>query len=260
MSSKLITVNSFVKVSFLCDFEMSTTKMCDRDALSFLMKFDFGKYKVSSLIGDTSLNSVYQVNPLASIVNSVVTTHLSDGSAGLVVTVEDYNINTHVEPEFKLPWVSIAESVAVSTLKTNFCNLKLIKLSDNSTYTFKGDVPTFATQILCESYGSSKAAYAGFEDTYRQLLELYIALVEKAGASCLGLPNIMPNMYTIHTEVGDVTVYRDIRFSKYGDTTHTVHMPWKSFAIRVCFKGTEDLQEWIYKELIEALWVELDIY
>lgn len=159
---------------------MNPTKMCDRDALSFLMKFDFGKYKVSSLIDDTGLSSVYQVNPLANIVNSVVTTHLSDGSAGLVVTVDDYNINTHVEPEFKLPWVNVAEPVTVSTLETNFCSLKLIKSSDNSTYTFKGSVPTFATQILCESYGTAKAAYAGFEDTYRQLLELYIALVEKS--------------------------------------------------------------------------------
>ena len=260
MSSKLITVNSFVKVSFLCDFEMKPTELRDGDALSFLMRYDFGKYRVSSLLGDTSLNSVYQVNPLASIVNSVVITHLNDGSAGLVVSVDDYNVDTDVNIEFKLPWANVAESAVVSILKTNFCNLKLIKSSDNNTYTFKGDVPTFATQILCESYGSAKAAYTGFEDTYRQLLELYLALVEKAGASCFGLPCPMPDMHTIHTEVGDVTVYKDYRLSKYGSTSYTVHMPWKSFAIRACFKGTEDLQEWIYKELIEALWVELDIY
>lgn len=35
MSSKLVTVNSFVKVSFLCDFEMNLTKMCDGGCSQF---------------------------------------------------------------------------------------------------------------------------------------------------------------------------------------------------------------------------------
>ena len=91
MSSKLITINSFVRVSFLSDFEMNHTELRDGDALSFLMRYDLGKYRIPSLLGDTDLNSVYQVNPLASIINSIVTTHLNDGSVGLVVSVNDYN-------------------------------------------------------------------------------------------------------------------------------------------------------------------------
>lgn len=260
MSSKLVTVNSFVKVSFLCDFEMNPTKMCDGDALSFLMRFDFGKNRVSSLIDDTGLNSVYQADPLVRLVNAVVASHLNDGNAGLVVTVDDYNTDANVKPELKLPWVNLVEFAAVSGLSTNFCKLKLFKSPDDGTFIVKGSAPSFMTEHLRTSYGSAEAACTGFENTYRELLELYIALVEKAGAGCIGLPDTMPDVYTVHAEVGDVTIYRDDRSSKHGAMTHTVHMPWKSFAVRACFKGIGDLQEWIYKELIEALWVELDIY
>ena len=260
MSSKLITVNSFVKVSFLCDFEMKPTELRDGDALSFLKRYDFGKYGTSSLLGDTNLNSVYQVNPLASLINSVVATHLYDGSAGLVVTVDDYNVDTDVNIEFKLPWVNVAESAVVSILKTNFCNLELIKSPDNNTYTFKGSVPTFAAQILRESYGSAKAAYTGFEDTYRQLLESCLALVEKERVSCFGLPYLMPDMRVIPTEVGDVAVYNDYGLSKYGSMSYTVHMPWKTVGVQVHFNDINDLQIWICKELIEVLRAELDIY
>ena len=260
MSSKLVTVNSFVRVSFLCDFEMNPAKMMGGDALRFLMKFDLGKYKVSSLIGDTCLNSVYQVNPLDKIINSIVNTHLNDGNAGLVVTVDDYNTDTNVKPEFKLPWVNIVEFAAVPSLSTRFCKLKLFKSPDGGTFMLKGSAPSFMTEHLRTSYGSADDVCTEFEDIYRQLLEVYIALVEKAGASCLGLPNIMPDVYTIHTEVGDVTIYRHDRSTKYGSMTHTVHMPWKSLAVRACFKGTEDLQEWIYTRLLEDLRVELAIY
>ena len=260
MSSKLITVNSFVKVSFLCDFEMNPTKMCDGDALSFLMKFDFGKYRVSSLIDDTGLNSAYQVDPLVRIVNAVVASHLNDGNAGLVVTVDDYNTDANVKPELKLPWVNLVEFAAVSGLSTNFCKLKLFKSPDDGTFMIKGVVPRLIAESMRTSYGSAEAACTGFERDYRRSLESYVSMLEKAGASCIGLPNLMPNVYTIHTEVGDVTIYRDDRTSKYGSTTHTIHMPWRPLAVRMCFKGTEDLQEWVYKELLEALWVELDIY
>ena len=260
MSSKLVTVNSFVKVSFLCDFEMNPTKMCDGDALSFLMRFDFGKYRVSSLIGDAGLNSVYQADPLVRLVNAVVASHLNDGSAGLEVSVDDHNTDTDAKPEFKLPWVNIVEFAAVSSLSTNFCNLKLLKSPDGGTFIVKGVAPSFMTEYLRTSFGSAKAACTGFEYEYRRSLESYVSLLEKARAGCIGLPDTMPDVYTVHTEVGDVSIYRDDRLSKYGAMTHTIHMPWKSFAVRACFKGTEDLQEWIYKELIEALWVELDIY
>ena len=91
MSSKLITINSFVRVSFLSDFEMNHTELRDEDALNFLMRYDLGRYRIPSLLGDTDLNSVYQVNPLASIINSIVITHLNDESADLVVSVNDYN-------------------------------------------------------------------------------------------------------------------------------------------------------------------------
>ena len=260
MSSKLVTVNSFVRVSFLCDFEMSTTKMCGMDALSFLMKFDLGKYKASSFIDDNDLNSVYQVNPLDKIINSIVITHLNDGNAGLVVTVGDYNTDTDVKPELKLPWVNIAEFAAVSGLSTNFCKLKLFKSPDGGTFMIKGDAPRLMAEFLRTAYGSAKDVCTEFEYKYQRSLESYVSMLEKAGASCIGLPDTLPDVYTVHTEVGDITIYRDDRTTKHGSMTHTVHMPWKSFAVRACFKGTEDLQEWIYKELIEALRVELDIY
>ena len=260
MSSKLITVNSFVNVSFLCDFEMMPVKLYDGDALSFLMKLDLDKYSLSSLTGSTRLNSVYQETPIAKLVNSIVATHLNEGSSGLTVDVSDYSLDTEAKPEFKLPWVNLAELVAVSSLKTNFCNLKLFKAPDDSTFTFKGVVPSFATHILRESYGSAKAAYTGFDDAYRRSLELYTSLIEKAGASCIGLPDILPDMYTIHTEVGDIVVYQDYRLSKYGSTSHTVHMPWESLAVRKHFNDVSDLQDWLYQELMEVLWVELDIY
>ena len=260
MASKLVTINSFVSVSFLCDFETESTKMSGRNALNFLMGFDPGKYNISSFIGDTHLNSIYQVEPLLKLINSVVISHLDAGVSGLTVAVDDYNVDTCVKLDFKLPWVSLDEPVAVSSLRTSFCNLKLFKSSDGNMYTFKGDVPSFATTTLRESYESVQAAYTGFEDMYCRMLESYVSLIEKAGASCFGLPDPMPDIHTTHTDVGDVTVYNDYRLSKYGATTHTVHMSWRPTATRMNFNGVSDLQSWLHKELIEDLWVESDFY
>ena len=259
MSSKLITINSFVNVSFLCDFEMLPVKLSDSDALSFLMKLDLGKYSLSSLTGSMRLNSVYQETPVAKLVNAIVATHINEGSSGLTVDVSDYSLDTEAKPVFKLPWVNLAEFAEVSSLRTNFCNLKLLKLPDGDTFILKGDAPRFMAGYLRISHGSAKDICTQFEDKYKRSLEAYEAMLKEAGDSCIGLPDTMPDVYTVHTKVGDVIIYRDDRLSRYGSTTHTIHMPWKSIEVRACFKGTKDLQEWVYKELLEALWMELGI-
>ena len=260
MSSKLITVNSFVNVSFLCDFETMPVKLSDSDALSFLMKLDLGKYSLSSLTGSMRLNSVYQETPVAKLVTAIIVTHINEGSLGLTVDVSDYSLGTEAKPVFKLPWVNPVEFAAVSSLRTNFCNLKLLKLPDGDTFILKGDAPRFMAGYLRISHGSAKDICTQFEDKYKRSLEAYEAMLKEAGASCIGLPDTMPDVYTVHTEVGDVTIYRDDRSSKHGSTTHTIHMPWKSLAVRACCKSTEDLQKWVYEELLEALWLELCIF
>ena len=90
MKSKLITVNSFVKMSFLCNCEMESYKAIDEDALRFLMQLDVGKLNLSSLVDNTHLNSVYQEVPVAKLLNSIIATHLNIGSYGLSVSVDDY--------------------------------------------------------------------------------------------------------------------------------------------------------------------------
>ena len=259
MSSKLITINSFVNVSFLCDFEMMPVKLSDSDALTFLKELDLGKYSLSSLTGSKYLNSVYQETPIAKLVNAIVATHINEGSSGLTVDVSDYSLDTEAEPVFKLPWVNLAEFAEVSSLSTNFCNLKLLKSPDGCTFMIKGAAPKFMAGFLRTAYGSAKVACTEFEDKYQRSLEAYESMLGIAGDSCIGLPDTMPDVYTVHTKVGDVIIYRDDRLSRYGSTTHTIHMPWKSIAVRACFKGTKDLQEWVYKELLEALWMELGI-
>ena len=260
MSSKLITINSFVNVSFLCDFEMMPVKLSDSAALSFLMKLDLGEYSLSSLTGSMRLNSVYQETPIAKLVNAIVATHLNEGSLGLTVDVSDYSLDTEAKPVFKLPWVNHVEFAAVSSLSTNFCNLKLFKSPDGGTFIIKGDAPRFMTGFLRTAYGSAKAVCTEFEDKYQRSLEAYVSMLEKAGDSCVGLPDTMPDVYTVHTKVGDVIIYRNDGLSRYGYTTHTIHMPWKSADVRARFKGTKDLQERVYKELLEALRMELGIY
>ena len=90
MKSKLITVNSFVKMSFLCNCEMEAYKAIDENALRFLMQIDVGKLNLSSLVDNTHLNSMYQEVPVAKMLNYIVATHLIDGSYGLSVSVDDY--------------------------------------------------------------------------------------------------------------------------------------------------------------------------
>ena len=90
MKSKLITVNSFVKMSFRCNYEMGSYKASDETALRFLMQLDVGKLNLSSLVDNTHLNSVHQEVPVAKMLNSIITTHLNGGSYGLSVSVEDY--------------------------------------------------------------------------------------------------------------------------------------------------------------------------
>ena len=90
MKSKLITVNSFVKMSFLCNCEMEPYKAFDETALRFLMQLDVGKLNLSSLVDNTHLNSVYQEVPVAKLLNSIIATHLNAGSYGLSVSVDDY--------------------------------------------------------------------------------------------------------------------------------------------------------------------------
>ena len=90
MKSKLITVNSFVKMSFLCNYEMEPYKAFDEIALRFLMQLDVGKLILSSLVDNTHLNSVYQELPVVKVLNSIIATHLNIGSYGLSVSVDDY--------------------------------------------------------------------------------------------------------------------------------------------------------------------------
>ena len=90
MKNKLITVNSFVKMSFLCNCDMASYKAIDEDALRFLMQLDVGKLILSSLVDNTHLNSVYQELPVVKVLNSIIATHLNIGSYGLSVSVDDY--------------------------------------------------------------------------------------------------------------------------------------------------------------------------
>ena len=90
MKRKLITVNSFVRMSFLCNSETKSYKAYDENALRFLMQIDVGKLNLTSLVDNTHLNSVYQEVPVAKMLNSIIATHLNDGSDGLSVSVEDY--------------------------------------------------------------------------------------------------------------------------------------------------------------------------
>ena len=117
MSSKLITISSFVRMSFLCDIEMSPSKMYDEDALRFLMQLDIGKMHLSSLIDNNWLNSVYQEVPVVKLINAFITIHLNDGSSGLIVSVDDYEFIETEEIELKLPWVYHAETLSVASLK-----------------------------------------------------------------------------------------------------------------------------------------------
>ena len=148
MKSKLITISSFVRMSFLCDIEMKPTKMYDEDALRFLMQLDIGKLHLSSLIDNNWLNSVYQEVPVVKLLNAFVATHLKDGNYGLVVSVDDYEFIEAEKIELKLPWVYHAESLAVASLKTNFCDIKLLKSPEGATFTFKGYAPTFTSCIM----------------------------------------------------------------------------------------------------------------
>ena len=111
-----------------------------------------------------------------------------------------------------------------------------------------------------DSYASVKAACTVFDDTYRRLLELYVSTVKTAGVAAIVLPATPQDVFSVHTDVGNVTICRDDRVTKYGATTHIVHMPWKSLAMRVYCKDTKDLREFLHKRLVEALYVELDYY
>ena len=148
MKSKLITISSFVRMSFLCDIEMKPTKMYDEDALRFLMQLDIGKLHLSSLIDNNWLNSVYQEVPVVKLLNAFVATHLKDGNYGLVVSVDDYDFVEAEKPELLLPWINHTESLAVASLKTNFCDIKLLKSPEGATFTFKGYAPTFTSCIM----------------------------------------------------------------------------------------------------------------
>ena len=105
MKRKLITVNSFVRISFLCNSEMEPHKAIDKDAMRLLMDIDVGKLNLTSLVDNTHLNSVYQEVPVAKMLNSIITTHLNDGSYGLSVTVDDYDFVEPEKPDPKVAWV-----------------------------------------------------------------------------------------------------------------------------------------------------------
>ena len=117
MSSKLITISSFVRMSFSCDIEMKPTKMYDEGALRFLAQLDIGKVHLLSLIDNNWLNSVYQEVPVVKLINAFVAIHLNDGSSGLIVFVDDYEFIETEEIELKLPWVYHAETSSVASLK-----------------------------------------------------------------------------------------------------------------------------------------------
>ena len=260
MKSKLITVNSFVRISFLCNSEMESHKAIDKNALRFLMDMDFGKLNLTSLVDNTPLNSVYQEVPVAKMLNAIVDTHRFVGSYGLSVSVEDYDFVEAEKPDTKLPWMYHTETRTVISLKTNFCDLKLLKSSEGDTFTFRGHAPTFVAHIMQGTYASVEEACAVFEDTYQRLLKLYFTTVNKAGVAAIVLPDTPPDVYTVHTEVGDVSVCREDRMMKYGATNHTIHIPWKLITVRVFCENEEELREIIHKRLIEAVYTELDYY
>ena len=260
MKSKLITVNSFVRLSFLCNSEMESHKAIGENALRFLMQMDVGKLNLSSLVDNTHLNSVHQEVPVAKMLNAIVDTHRFVGSYGLSVSVEDYEFIKAEKPDLMLPWMYHTETRSVISLKTNFCDLKLLKSSEGDTFTFRGHAPTFVAHIMQGTYASVDDACAVFEDTYQRLLKLYFTTVNKAGVAAIVLPDTPPDVYTVHTEVGDVSVCREDRMTKYGATTHIIHIPWKLITVRVYCEDEGELREFIHKRLIESIRVELDYY
>ena len=260
MKSKLITVNSFVRLSFLCNSEMESHKAIGENALRFLMQIDVGKLNLSSLVDNTHLNSVHQEVPVAKMLNTIVDTHRFVGSYGLSVSVEDYEFIKAEKPDLMLPWVYHTETRTVVSLKTNFCDLKLLKSPSGDTFTFRGHAPTFVAHIMQGSYASVEDACAVFEDTYQRLLKQYFTTVDKAGVAAIVLTYIPPGVYSVHTEVGDVSVCREDRMTKYGATTHIIHIPWKLITVRVYCEDEGELREFIHKRLIESIRVELDYY
>ena len=260
MKRKLITVNSFVRMSFLCNSEMKSYKANDENALRFLMQIDVGKLNLTSLVDNTHLNSVYQEVPVAKMLNSIIATHLNDGSYGLSVSVDDYEFIEAEKPDLMLPWVHHTETRTVVSLKTNFCDLKLLKSPEGDTFTFRGHAPTFAACIMQGTYASVDDACAVFEDTYQRLLKQYFTTVDKAGVAAIVLTYIPPGVYSVHTEVGDVSVCREDRMTEYGATTHIIHIPWKPITVRAYCKDEGELREFIHKRLIESIYVELDYY
>ena len=260
MKSKLITVNSFVKMSFRCNYEMGSYKASDETALRFLMQLDVGKLILSSLVDNTHLNSVHQEVPVAKMLNAIVDAHRFVGSYGLSVSVEDYEFTKAEKPDLMLPWVYHTETRTVISLKTNFCDLELLKSSEGDTFTFSGHAPTFVAHIMQGTYASVEDACAVFEDTYQRLLKLYFTTVNKAGVAAIVLPDTPPDLYTVHTEVGDVLVRREDRVTKYGATTHLIYIPWKLITVRVYCEDEGEMREFIHKRLIESLRVELDYY
>lgn len=260
MKSKLITVNSFVRLSLRCNSEMESYKAVGENALRFLMQLDVGKLNLTSLVDNTHLNSVYQEVPVAKMLNVIVDTHRFVGSYGLSVSVEDYEFNKAFQPDLMLPWVYHPETGTVVSLKTNFCDLKLLKSPSGDTFTFRGHAPTFVAHIMKRTYASSTDACAVFEDEYRRLLKRYFKTVNKAGVAAIELTYIPPGVYSVHTEVGDVSVCREDRMTKYGPTTHIIHIPWKPITVRVNCEDEGELREFIHKRLIESLRVELDYY
>ena len=260
MKSKLITVNSFVRLSFLCNSEMESHKAIGENALRFLMQMDVGKLNLISSVDNTHLNKVYKEVPVAKMLNTVITTHQFVGSYGLSVSVEDYEFIKAEKPDLMLPWVYHTETRTVVSLKTNFCDLKLLKSPSGDTFTFRGHAPTFVAHIMQGTYASVEDACAVFEDTYQRLLKRYFTTVDKAGVAAIVLTYIPPGVYSVHTEVGDVSVCREDRMTKYGSTTHIVHIPWKLATVRVYCEDEVELREFIHKRLIESIRVELDYY
>ena len=260
MKSKLITVNSIVRLSFLCNSEMESHKMIGENALRFLMQMDVGKLNLTSLVDNTHLNRVYKEVPVAKMLKAIVDTHRFVGSYGLSVSVADYDFVEAGKPDTMLPWVHHTETSGLVSLKTNFCDLKLLKSPEGDTFTFRGHAPTFAACIMQGTYVSVDDACAVFEDTYKRLLKLYFTTVNKAGVAAIVLPDTPPDVYTVHTEVGDVSVCREDRMTKYGATTHTIHIPWELNTVRVYCEDEEELREIIHKRLLEAVYTELDYY
>ena len=260
MKSKLITVNSFVRLSFLCNSEMESHKAIGENALRFLMQMDVGRLNLTSLVDNTHLNSVYKEVPVAKMLNAIVDTHRFVGSYGLSVSVEDYGFIKAEKPDLMLPWVYHTETRTVISLKTNFCDLKLLKSSEGDTFTFRGRAPTFVANIMQGTYTSVEDACAVFEDTYKRLLKLYFTTVSKAGVAAIVLSDTSPVVFNVHTEIGDVAVCRDDKMMKYGATTHIIHLPWELIPVRVYCENEEELREIIHNWLIGAIYTELDYY